>query len=555
MAITRTMFEIFRDDSAASFYHAFRIFECLLRCFPGEVYEGICGDGRGSDRMKALLKYVGFPPIGELLVMIIALTPVSRVSQLYFECAKRRWTYFEQLNDSVFLLQITDVIVNPEKYCYITPEIDAEEHSSAASQVFQELVEKLSLEDVGEILLQPLGYSTELLDLLVNTAVTNTSSSMITAGSTSSSVDIHGENSRRRTAIQLLCFLLRRAAEPEVMCMVAGGPGNMAQPSIVANRVHPLRERIISHLETRMSDVFVMIARFASPESKKLSAVEGPIVYSSYTIDQPFTSMRALLIEYVVLMVESDETIATKLPVYLWRLLMQWTLRYAQNSIYHAFFYRLVFAVLRQTQEEALRILFQKSKFLTFLMDSFLPMSSPADNLPLNASADLVSKATCRGLIMNCANAIRLQASCMPPSCYVRQFIENHPKWESFSKILCICTEYQQRFGMGIKIADNRNTLSSLTSMMMISPSEYKFDASDSGIDLGSRFAKTLGFYDDIPWTSEDDDPSFFGELNEVSEGEIKKCEAEGINGMIKSIQAEKAINSSNVNMVYKQAQ
>jgi hypothetical protein len=115
--------------------------------------------------------------------------------------------------------------------------------------------------------------------------------------------------------------------------MVAGGPGNMAQPSIVANRVHPLRERIICHLETRMSDVFVMIARFANPESKSLSAVEGPIVYSSYTIDQPFTSMRALLIEYVVLMVESDETIATKLPVYLWRLLMQWTLRYVY--VYH----------------------------------------------------------------------------------------------------------------------------------------------------------------------------------------------------------------------------
>ena len=123
---------------------------------------------------------------------------------------------------------------------------------------------------------------------------------------------------------------------------MAGGPGNMAQPSIVANRVHPLREKIIFHLETRMFDVFIMIAKFANIESKKLSAVEGPIVYSSYTIEQPFTSIRALLIEYLVLMVESDEIIATRLPVYLWRLLMKWTLQYAQNSIYHAFFYRYV---------------------------------------------------------------------------------------------------------------------------------------------------------------------------------------------------------------------
>jgi hypothetical protein len=324
------MFEIFRDDSAASFYHAFRIFECLLRCFPGDVYDGICGDGKASERMSALFKYIGFAPIGELLVMIIALTPISRVSQIYTTCAKSRWLLFEHLSQWVFLLRITELVVKPEDFCHITIEIDAEEHSSAASQVFQELVEKLSLEDIGEILLQPLGYTTQLLDLLVNAAT-----------------DMTCDNSRRRTAIQLLCFLLRRAAEPEVMCMVAGLPGSVATPSIVANRVHPLRERIINHLESRMGEVFSMISSFDTPGSNKMCAIEGPIVLSAYRIEQPFTSMRALLIEYMTLMIESDEMIAIQLPVSLWRQLMKWTLKYAHNSIYHAFFYRLVFAVLR----------------------------------------------------------------------------------------------------------------------------------------------------------------------------------------------------------------
>jgi hypothetical protein len=56
--LARGIFEIYRDDSAASFYHFYRMLECLLRCFPGDVYESICGDGLMSDRMKSMLRYV-----------------------------------------------------------------------------------------------------------------------------------------------------------------------------------------------------------------------------------------------------------------------------------------------------------------------------------------------------------------------------------------------------------------------------------------------------------------------------------------------------------------
>ena len=46
--------------------------------------------------------------------------------------------------------------------------------------------------------------------------------------------------------------------------------------------------------------------------------------------------------------VEADEEVAELMSVDLWRALMQWTIQYAQNSIYHAIFYRLVYSVLRQ---------------------------------------------------------------------------------------------------------------------------------------------------------------------------------------------------------------
>ena len=47
--------------------------------------------------------------------------------------------------------------------------------------------------------------------------------------------------------------------------------------------------------------------------------------------------------------------------------------------------------MLRQSQDDALRILFQKAKLLTFLIESFLPMQAPSDNLPKNAKPGKVT--------------------------------------------------------------------------------------------------------------------------------------------------------------------
>ena len=140
------MLQIFRYDARGSFYHAYRMLECLLRCYPAEVYEGLCSDGRLSkplfsnirsfihkymhmhaciytitiaspsfieilklhkyihkylhtyihtgERMSNLLGHIGFSPVCELTIMIIALTPIARSSQLYIHTTKNRSTLF-----------------------------------------------------------------------------------------------------------------------------------------------------------------------------------------------------------------------------------------------------------------------------------------------------------------------------------------------------------------------------------------------------------------------------------------------------------------------------
>ncbi|KAJ1434464.1 hypothetical protein B484DRAFT_393987 [Ochromonadaceae sp. CCMP2298] len=58
-----------------------------LRCYPKEVYEGVCKSGAVAGVANAL-RYIGFPPVSELLIMLIALTPVARSGALYEGCEK-----------------------------------------------------------------------------------------------------------------------------------------------------------------------------------------------------------------------------------------------------------------------------------------------------------------------------------------------------------------------------------------------------------------------------------------------------------------------------------
>jgi hypothetical protein len=420
-SITRAVFEIFRDDSAASFYHAYRIIECLLRCFPADVYEGVCGDGKGAERLNSLLRYVGHAPVGELIVMLICLTPVARMSQAYIVSSKNRWQFFEQISQWILMLKITEAIVDPETNCVCSSNVDAEQNSAAAAQVLQELIEKLSLEDTGELLLQPLGYTTELLDHLVN-----------------STLNIHLHESRRRSAGRLLCFLLRRAAEPEIMCLMATQPGAAPAATVVPNRLYPLRERIIIHMESRMSEIFDCILAYNTAERLQLQNEfsplgPGPINFSGFSVEQPFGSLRALVVELMTLMVESDENVGNVFPLELWKTLIDWSLKYAHNNIYHSFFYRLIFAVLRQAQEQAQRILFQKAKFVSYLVDNFVPLPLERSELPpKHASGELANKFAVRGVLMNCANAVRLQAACQAPSSFLRYYLSSNQKWTAF---------------------------------------------------------------------------------------------------------------------------
>ena len=427
--------KIFRSDSAGSFYHAYRILECLLRCYPSEVFDGLCSDGLLGERLADLLRYTGYAPVCEMLVMLVALTPIPRTNALFALCAKSRWAFLEELGNLDLMRLICGVIAAPVEHCECGAYVTAGQHSSAATQLFLELVEKLSLEEPGEVLLHSIGQFPTIMDLLVDTSIKPTE-------------EVTDE--LRRCAARVICFLLRRAADAEILCYTVQPNGAPPTTTCVPNRLFALRESIVNHTRYRLNDIVNFLLGFDG--GAVLHGTKEPIQYSSYEVAVPFTTLRSLVIEVLVLLVESEESVAGVLPVELWKLMIMWAIKYAHNNVYHALFYRIVFAVLRQGQEASQRLLFQKAKFASFLVENFVSYDTVVPTNPNKKSgsaagssaapdkkagdsnnSDLVARrVAARGVIMNCANAIRLQVTCQPPQSFLPIFLNAHPKWNDF---------------------------------------------------------------------------------------------------------------------------
>lgn len=132
-----------------------------------------------------------------------------------------------------------------------------------------------------------------------------------------------------------------------------------------------------------------------------------------------------------------------------------------------------IICICRQGQDASQRILFQKAKFVSFLIENFVPfeieappkstittatvVAVPVEDISSsnshssnshNSSSShnshssnrdlLIRRIAVRGLIMNCANAIRLQVSSQSPNSYLSNFLNAHPKWNEFVPKLAV---------------------------------------------------------------------------------------------------------------------
>lgn len=482
--------KVFSLTSAGSFYHAYRVFECLLRSYPNEVFEGLQGDGQLSGRLDSVVRHIGYAPVCELLLMLVALTPLPRSSSIYVACVKQRGLFFDELGRYNLFRRLTEALVQTTSVCHTGAYVGSETHRSAAAQLLQDLVEKLSLEEQGEAWLTPL--------VAFDAATTQPCS--VLQQLLNNMVDRDVDESVRRHCAKVVCFLLKRAAEQDIVCFVAGPNNGPPTASFLPNRLFPLRERIVTAVRDSVPRIVDCLATFDDERSGVAEGARGGDAKLP-----PFSSLRAYLVEVLALGVESDETVASAISERLWQRLIAWCLRYCGSNIYHALFYRLVFAVLRQGNEGVQRLLFQKARLVSFLVDNFLPYG---DNEITGAGFEKGSAAyetrlrrlSVRGLLMNCANAIRLQLTLQPSNSFLPLFLAGLPKWEDFASQLRLATEKQMAFGMGIQVSQVDIKGGNRESAFALLATEAK--PNEATLDSSVRFARSLGFLEEGDWTA-----------------------------------------------------
>jgi hypothetical protein len=248
---------------------------------------------------------------------------------------RSKWKFYEHLAEWRLLVKLAQAISCSESVCFLPEKsasseddvIVADTHAAAAAMVFQDLLEKLTSDDSAEILLQPVGHCPELIDELVGCG-TNAELS----------------NERRRYALQVLNFLLKRTADEQIV-IFSGGLGMAMAPKFLANRLYPLRQPFIAHLSKKFGDLCKALLAYGqvSRQTQESESIRHPGGYASL----PFSSSRLALVELIVLLVEATPRLATLISVDLWRELLQWCFRYPHNNIYHSLYYRLLFQVLR----------------------------------------------------------------------------------------------------------------------------------------------------------------------------------------------------------------
>ena len=138
--------------------------------------------------------------------------------------------------------------------------------------------------------------------------------------------------------------------------------------------------------------------------------------------------------------------------------------------------------------------MFAKARLLSFLLDTLAPFpEQSSDLLPKVVEQELRCRDVCRGLILNCLNAIRLQANSLAPDSFLRMFLNLHEKWDEELDNVEYATKFQRETGLGLRMLDaNKNDVGVGMSNQM-SLLSLSFGGMSGGVD--GMFSNVLLMY------------------------------------------------------------
>jgi hypothetical protein len=470
--ITEAIFEVFQPYARGSFHHACRVIDQLLRCYADSVFLVVGSNAKSVKRyLGRMVKCLEFPPVAETLVKMVCLPSMN--GQGHYKITPiNKWKTFESLAEWRLLLVLAEEIFDRH------PPAASPEHVTAAADVLIELLERLCTDENGELLLQPLGHTYELVNGLMECAL-----------------DASAPRSQRCDCARVLVAAARRSGEQHVPIsgMMYGQGFGMGNAAMCVNQFKGVRPLYINRLNGHFTALCDAIVAEGSPPG---AGSHHEVCHPGYTVAVPFSYLRLQLVTLLVELVAADHKRLGKLPLPLWRLLTQWFFQYPFGNLYHGVYYRLVFQTLRHGDEATQQVVLSKCKLVSTLVDAYTKGEPCWGN---------------RGYVLQLCNAIRLQAGTLPPSAWLRTFLKSHDSWRKFLGQLREATEREQQVGLGIVVPSAKR----LGGMMMQQelgfglgvggdPPPPPAPPSPPAIDYGSAYARSLGFGESVEYVVEE---------------------------------------------------
>ncbi|CAM9610735.1 unnamed protein product [Chrysoparadoxa australica] len=455
LVITAELFKVFWRGSKGSFHHTCWVLDRLARHHSEEVFGCIFASKEAVNLyLRPMLRWVEHPPVGETLTTLVT-APFATWGSDFRVSPELRSTILTTLGGWPLLKHLADHISST----HVTSG-----HASGCADLLLDLAERLAVDEDGELLLEPISTCPEVVSGL---AAVMTSDSY--------------EAERRTDAARALLGLLHQAAEDKI----ASSTGNQqvafpAPTSLVDNKLAPLRESLHELLQEHIPQICeAVVGQEVEPEGGLYSHGFGLVcTHQGYVVERPFSLLRILLIRIMVEMVVHSPQVVDLFPMVLWKTMCGWFFQYPHNNMYQGSFYKLLFTVLRNNNEAAIRATLSKCRLLVSLADTYMNGEARAPN---------------RGFVLRLCNAIRLQAETLPPGSYLRNFLNSHDTWRAFLPILLECSMKEGEFGMGFAVP----SAYCYTAGGAVAAPHPERDA-PQGIDHGSRYAQGLGFAADI---------------------------------------------------------
>eukprot|EP00937_MAST-01D_sp_MAST-1D-sp2_P002873 g2873.t1 len=520
------LWRVFAPGARGCYGHACLVLGRIVEARTEEVYRLVgardaTGESAVGRFLGPILACVCDAQARELLCTLVC-PPLASANQVCwvrarFVCSKEtKWQYARALSEYEILPRLFRLVCAPD-----IPDARA----LAVAELLAELLRRLCVHEHGELLLAPLGHCPGVLngplDVVFSKWPTGRDGEEAgdgAPGDVAAAAPPPPPSAERRTACaELVMQVLRTCLEDEVRGPAKGPYQTFGgtEKNMVPNQLFKLSSDIVGVLRPHfgaLSGLLVAEARHLAKLRQIATAATGSaeggddsVSHGAYVVVAPFTYFRLCVVSIVTALVADDANELPKdAPPEVWRALVTWFFDTPHSNMYHCLFYELLRAVLRGNEKAVLEALLQKTGLVKLLPEAFAAAVDPSVD---PSGAGTRRRGSNIGHVLRCSNAIRLQASTLPPSSFLRIFLRSHDTWQRFVPRLVERTRADALPGLGIDLSEVRGTLSPASRDDLASGSFDTADPSEAtslamvDVDIG------LGFEDEVQWPDDESPP------------------------------------------------